>query len=48
MANVSYVTISKIERGKMPQVSIDVVVRIADALGVSVDYCLGRTDEEGS
>jgi transcriptional regulator with XRE-family HTH domain len=46
MANVSYVTVSKIERGKMPQVSVDIVVKLADALGVSVDYLLGRKTEE--
>ena len=46
MANVSYVTVSKIERGKMPQVSVDIVVKLADALGVSVDYLLGRKLEE--
>jgi transcriptional regulator with XRE-family HTH domain len=46
MANVSYVTVSKIERGKMPQVSVDIVVKLADALGVSIDYLLGRKTEE--
>jgi transcriptional regulator with XRE-family HTH domain len=46
MANVSYVTVSKIERGKMPQVSVDIVVKLADALAVSVDYLLGRKREE--
>jgi transcriptional regulator with XRE-family HTH domain len=40
------VTVSKIERGKMPQVSVDIVVKLADALGVSVDYLLGRTAQE--
>jgi transcriptional regulator with XRE-family HTH domain len=47
MADVSYVTVSKIERGKMPQVSVDIVLRLANALGVSVDYLLGRKEEEG-
>src|SRR5262249_41780565 len=46
MANVNYVTVSKIERGKMPQVSVDIVVKLADALGVSVDYLLERTAQE--
>jgi transcriptional regulator with XRE-family HTH domain len=46
MADVSYVTVSKIERGKMPQVSVDIVLRLANALGVSVDYLLGRKEEE--
>jgi transcriptional regulator with XRE-family HTH domain len=40
-AEVNYVTLSKIERGKMPQVSADIVVRLAVALGVSADYLLG-------
>jgi len=41
LADVNYVTLSKIERGKMPQVSADIVVRLAVALGVSADYLLG-------
>lgn len=41
LADVNYVTLSKIERGKMPQVSADIVVRLAVALGVSVDDLLG-------
>ena len=40
-AEVNYVTLSKIERGKMPQVSADIVARVAVALGVSTDYLLG-------
>ena len=40
-ADVNYVTLSKIERGKMPQVSADIVARVAVALGVSTDYLLG-------
>lgn len=43
-ADVNYVTVSKIERGKMPQVSADIVGRLANALGVSADYLLGLTD----
>ena len=46
MADVSYVTVSKVERGKMPQVSVDIVLRLANALGVSIDYLLGRKEEE--
>jgi transcriptional regulator with XRE-family HTH domain len=33
------------ERGDMAP-SVDVVIRIADALGVSVDYLVGKTDFE--
>lgn len=40
-AEVNYVTLSKIERGKMPQVSADIVARLSVALGVSADYLLG-------
>jgi transcriptional regulator with XRE-family HTH domain len=44
-AEVNYVTLSKIERGKMPQVSADIVARLAVALGVSTDYLLGLQEE---
>src|SRR5437667_7282885 len=44
-AAVNYVTLSKIERGKMPQVSADIVVRLAVALGVSADYLLGLQED---
>jgi len=40
-AEINYVTLSKIERGKMPQVSADIVVRVAVALGVSTDVLFG-------
>jgi transcriptional regulator with XRE-family HTH domain len=43
-ADVNYVTLSKIERGKMPQVSADIVGRLANVLEVSVDYLLGLRD----
>ena len=43
-AEVNYVTLSKIERGKMPQVSADIVARLSLALGVSADYLLGLQD----
>ena len=45
-ADVNYVTLSKIERGKMPQVSADIVARVAVALGVSADYLLGLQDRQ--
>ena len=44
LADVNYVTLSKIERGKMPQVSADIVVRLAVALGVSADHLLGMPE----
>jgi transcriptional regulator with XRE-family HTH domain len=39
-------TISRLENTKKPQVSFDVLVRIAEALGVSLDYLAGRKDTE--
>jgi transcriptional regulator with XRE-family HTH domain len=41
-----YVTVSRIERGQIPHVSADIVVRLAEALDVSLDYLVGRKDEE--
>jgi transcriptional regulator with XRE-family HTH domain len=38
-------TISRLENTKKPQVSFDVLVRIAEALGVSLDYLAGRKDD---
>jgi transcriptional regulator with XRE-family HTH domain len=43
-SRVSYVSISKVESGNSPQVSAETVARLADALEVSVDYLLGRTE----
>ncbi len=45
-AGTSYVTISLLERGKKPQISLDVVVRLAEALDVSLDYLVGRKTTE--
>jgi transcriptional regulator with XRE-family HTH domain len=45
-AGTSYVGISKLEHGQKPQVSLDVVVRLAEVLGVSLDYLVGRKDDE--
>ena len=36
-------TISHMHHGMMP--SVDTIARIADSLGCSVDYLLGRTDD---
>ena len=44
-AGTSYVTVSLLERGKKPQITLDVVVRLAEVLDVSVDYLVGRKDE---
>ena len=41
-ANTSYATVSKLERGDKPQVSLDVADRLADVLGVSLDWLLGK------
>ena len=39
-------TISRLENNSKPQVSFDVLFRIADVLEVSLDYLAGRKDEE--
>lgn len=41
---VRQTTYSKYELGKLP-LPVDVLVKLADLYGVSVDYLLGRTDE---
>ena len=38
--------ISKLERGQRPQVSLQVAMRIAKALGVTLDYLAGMYDDE--
>jgi transcriptional regulator with XRE-family HTH domain len=45
-AGTSYVTVSLLERGKKPQISLDVVVRLAEVLNVSLDYLVGRKATE--
>jgi len=42
---VNYVTIARVERGQMPHVSVDVLVRLADVLEVSLDVLTGRVTE---
>ena len=39
-------TISRLENNSKPQVSFDVLYRIADVLGVSLDYLAGRKEDE--
>lgn len=41
---VRQTTYSKYELGKLP-LPVDVLLKLADLYGVSVDYLLGRTDE---
>ena len=41
---VSQTTYSKYELGKLP-LPVDVLLKLSDLYGVSVDYLLGRTDE---
>jgi len=45
-AGTSYVTVSLLERGKKPQISLDVVVRLAKVLDVSLDYLGGWKEKE--
>jgi transcriptional regulator with XRE-family HTH domain len=44
-AGTTRVTISKLENGRKPHVSFDVLLRIAVVLGVSLDFLAGRKDE---
>jgi XRE family transcriptional regulator, master regulator for biofilm formation len=39
-------TISRLENNSKPAVSLDVVVRIAQVLEISLDYLTGRKDDE--
>jgi transcriptional regulator with XRE-family HTH domain len=39
-------TISRLENTRKPQVSFDLLIRIADVLGVSLDYLAGRKETE--
>jgi len=43
-ADVSQYTISQIEQGKPKRMAVPVLVGLADALGVTTDYLLGRSD----
>ena len=45
-ADLTQATIARIERGRKPGVHVQTLVAIADALGVSVDYLLGRGKAE--
>jgi transcriptional regulator with XRE-family HTH domain len=45
-AGTTRVTISRLERVDKPQVSFDVLVRIAQVLGVSLDWLAGRKDND--
>jgi transcriptional regulator with XRE-family HTH domain len=45
-AGTTRVTISALENRRKPGVSFAVVVRIAQVLGVSLDYLAGRKDDE--
>jgi transcriptional regulator with XRE-family HTH domain len=41
-AGLSYVTITKIEQGRAKEPTIQTMVKLADALGVSLDEMVGR------
>jgi transcriptional regulator with XRE-family HTH domain len=47
-SGVRTVTVTRIERGRMPHVSLDVVYRLAKALGASLDYLAGLHEEAGA
>jgi transcriptional regulator with XRE-family HTH domain len=44
ISGVGQNNLSVLEQGKKPSVRADTVVRLAEALNVSTDYLLGRTD----
>jgi transcriptional regulator with XRE-family HTH domain len=46
-SGVRTVTVTRIERGRMPHVSLDVVYRLAEALGASLDALTGRGKDTG-
>ena len=41
-AGLTQVTIARLEKAKTPQVSLETIVAIAEMLGVSVDYLIGK------
>ncbi len=43
---VAFALISRIETGKRPEVTLDVIVRLAQALDVSLDNLVSRNGEE--
>ena len=43
VAGLSYVTIAKIEQERAKEPTIHSIVKLADALGVSIDEMIGRT-----
>jgi transcriptional regulator with XRE-family HTH domain len=43
VAGLSYVTIAKIEQNRAKEPTIHSMIKIADALGVSIDEIVGRT-----
>ena len=49
LASVERGLLSRIERGQRPQVSVPVAMRLARALGVSLDYLVGMyADDEAA
>jgi transcriptional regulator with XRE-family HTH domain len=48
LTGVRRATISDIESGKQPGMSVDTARRLARALGVSIDYLVGTWDNEES
>jgi transcriptional regulator with XRE-family HTH domain len=46
-SGVRVVTIARVERAKMPHVSLDVVYRLAMAMGASIDALVGMREEPG-
>jgi transcriptional regulator with XRE-family HTH domain len=47
-SGVRAITVTRVERGKMPHVSLAVVYNMAVALGASLDALTGRGEDAGS
>jgi transcriptional regulator with XRE-family HTH domain len=45
-AGIHPVTLSRIEHGTMPGVTLQVIATLADALEISVDHLLGKKDSD--
>ncbi len=48
MANIAQSTVSRYENGERQHMDINTLAKIADVLGVSVDYLIGRVDNPQS
>ncbi|MHA2096394.1 MAG: helix-turn-helix domain-containing protein [Candidatus Hodarchaeales archaeon] len=47
-SGISYNTIIKIERGGIENPKIETVIKLADALNISIDFLIGRTIQDNN